>query len=282
MISLKTTAAMALCAACAISLVACKQATSSDNVDTPSAPTVTITPATVANMTGSWKTTSTGGGTSSSATPDYKKSYNFISETTTTYNADGTYSKQRKRVYTSTTDTTKTWTDWNFDKGTISVKDNVLTTIPTDSAYSNNDTVDIAMLTWAHYSSIQTSTTQVVIINGKIYTNVAKRQTTGSGITGTWVFLTSSISTGSTPIYSKTEYVITDGKTISNYYSNSTGTFAATDIPSSTITYTFILNADGTCTFSWIDSTTSKPGTQTSPVIITGDWLCIGDGATKS
>ena len=278
---------MSLCAACAISLVACNQATSSKKADTtttpttPVTPTVTVESATIANLAGIWKETQKGDGVYPNELTDYKKSFTYIRETTTTYNSDGTYSEYIKYVYTSKTDTTKSWTTWDSGKGTFSVKDNVLTRIRTDSAYSNSDTVDLTKLTWYSNPNPYTYTKSVIIINGKLCNSAWKRQTTGLGITGTWIEISSQISSGSTPSYKKTEFGIADGKITGYIYSNSTGTFTATDKPSSTFIYSYVLNSDGTLTMSSTDSSTT-PWTQTTRVVITGDWLYSGDGATKS
>lgn len=357
MITLKTKAVMALCAACAISLVACSQGTSSDNASstakaitefTLSAPAVTgtitesthtialtvpsgtdvktlqptitqtgasispasgiaqdftspvvytvtaadsstqaytvtvtvapatITEATIANLTGSWKTTGIGSG-SSSGGEEYKKSYTCSVETTTTYKADGTYIEQEKIVCTSKTDTTKTWTDWYYEKGTISTANYVATTIRTNSTYFTGDTVDISTLSWNDYTT--TSTTSVVIIDNKLCFDALKRQDIGTGITGTWILLQSGAEGADEPItYSKTEYIFTDASFTINGYENSTGTFTATDTPSYSINYAYKLNSDGTLTYT--DPSSSETGT--GPLLISGDWLSFGSGATKS
>lgn len=264
-----------------LTLTSCTPISSTDNSGsgTTSNGTSTTNPGTSTtavigtDIAGTWKVTSSGNGSTSgyTGTQAFKSSYTYIKETITTINADGNYNKQEKWFKTSKIDISKTWTEWNLTKGTISIKDNLATFSQTHSFYSSADTIDPTTITWS--SSTVTLTTNLRIINNKLCINALRRQNTGSGIIGTWMNIVTTQYTNNTKYYTKEEYILSSTTLTWNYYSDTTGLFLT---PSLWFSFTYTLKDNATFT---VTDTTGN-GTENS-FLIQGDWILFEAGADK-
>jgi len=273
-----TVIATTLSIICALALQSCSQATSASGSgsasDTPTVNPATNTPgtntpaATATGFTGTWKRTTPGNGSSTGTTPAYKNSYKYTKEITTTINSDGTYVQQTKTFYTSKTDTSKTWTTWDFAKGSMSVKDNVATFTLTNSFYSTADAVDPTAIAWIPDTTV--TSTNIHIINNQLCFDALKRQDTGAGLAGTWVNVVYTLNSLGGKWYTKEAYTITGTTIAINYDGNATGIFTTSGSASIPNPYTF----DGSSAVSY------GPGFSV-PYLLEGDWLFFGTGAVK-
>jgi len=269
MTNTKFLAATALGFICAIALVSCVQASSASSGGSSAGSTTTLTLSTAADIIGTWKRTTTGTGSSTNiggTLPNYKTSYTYVKEITTTVNDDVTYQQQTKTSCTSKIDTTKTWTDWNFTKGSLSIKDNVATFSQTNTCYIA-DSATTPTISWMANATV--TTTNVHFIKNQLCFDALKRQDASSGFTGTWVNVISSQYSGGTKYFTKEEYVISSTVMTANSYSSSDGTFAAPQISAS---MNYIID-NGTASFA--------PGYPIS-YILEGDWIFFGTGAVKT